>query len=70
MEQDGGDFLNHAGTTATLDSPQLQAALKFYFGLEDQYHVIPKSDLTWQGSQETSAFLAGKTGMMMDAAYA
>jgi multiple sugar transport system substrate-binding protein len=69
MEQDGGDFLNHAHTAATLTSPQLQAALKFYFGLEDQYHVIPSADLTWQGSQETAAFLAGKTGMMMDAAY-
>jgi multiple sugar transport system substrate-binding protein len=70
MEQSGGDFLNHAGNKSTLTSPQLQAALKFYFGLEDQYHVIPKSELTWEASQETSAFLAGKTGMMMDAAYA
>jgi len=69
MEQDGGDFLNHAGTTATLDSPQLEAALKFYFSLEDTYHVVPKADLTFEASQETSAFLAGKTGMMMDAAY-
>jgi multiple sugar transport system substrate-binding protein len=69
MEQDGGDFLNHAGTTATLTSPQLQAALKFYFSLEDTYHVIPKADLTFEASQETSAFLAGKAGMMMDAAY-
>lgn len=69
MEQDGGDFLNHAGTTAELTSPQLQAALKFYFGLEGQYHVVPKADLTWQGTQETAAFLAGKEGMMMDAAY-
>jgi len=69
MEQDGGDFLNKAGTTATLTSPQVQAALQFYFGLEDTYHVIPKADLTWQGAQETAAFLAGKTGMMMDAAY-
>jgi multiple sugar transport system substrate-binding protein len=69
MEQEGGDFLNHAGTTATLASPQLEAALKFYFGLEDTYHVIPKADLTFEASQETSAFLAGKAGMMMDAAY-
>jgi multiple sugar transport system substrate-binding protein len=69
MEQDGGDFLNSAGTTATLDSPQLEAALKFYFSLEDTYHVVPKADLTWEASQETAAFLAGKTGMMMDAAY-
>jgi multiple sugar transport system substrate-binding protein len=69
MEQDGGDFLAAAGTKANLTSPQLQAALKFYFGLEDSYHVVAKSDLTWEASQETSAFLAGKTGMMMDAAY-
>jgi multiple sugar transport system substrate-binding protein len=69
MEQDGGDFLNHAGNTATLNSPQLVAALKFYFSLEDSYHVVPKADLTFEASQETSAFLAGKTGMMMDAAY-
>jgi multiple sugar transport system substrate-binding protein len=69
MEQDGGDFLNQAGTTAELTSPQLQAALQFYFGLEDQYHVVPKADLTWQGAQETAAFLTGKDGMMMDAAY-
>ncbi|HWG00609.1 MAG TPA: extracellular solute-binding protein [Trebonia sp.] len=69
MEQEGGDFLNKAGTTATLTSAQLQDALKFYFALENTYHVIPKADLTWQGAQETAAFLAGKTGMMMDAAY-
>lgn len=69
MEQDGGDFLAANGAQANLTSPQLQAALKFYFGLEDTYHVVPKADLTWEGSQETSAFLAGKTGMMMDAAY-
>jgi multiple sugar transport system substrate-binding protein len=69
MEQSGGDFLNSSGTTATLDSPQLEAALKFYFSLEDTYHIVPKADLTFEASQETSAFLAGKTGMMMDAAY-
>lgn len=69
MEQSGGDFINKAGTTATLTSPQLQAALKFYFALEDTYHVVPKADLTWDASKETAAFLAGKTGMMMDAAY-
>jgi multiple sugar transport system substrate-binding protein len=70
MEQLGGDFLNKAGTTAELTSPQLQAALKFYFGLEDTYHVVPKADLTWEQSQENSAFLAGKTGMMLEASYA
>jgi multiple sugar transport system substrate-binding protein len=69
MEQDGGDFLAGNGTHANLTSPQLQAAMKFYFGLEDTYHVVPKADLTWEASQETSAFLAGKDGMMMDAAY-
>lgn len=69
MEQDGGDFLAAGGTKANLTSPQLQAALRFYFGLAQTYHVVPKADLTWEGSQETSAFLAGKTGMMMDAAY-
>jgi multiple sugar transport system substrate-binding protein len=69
MEQDGGDFLNHSGSTATLTAAPLQAALKFYFGLEDTYHVIPKADLTWEGAQETSAFLAGKTGMVMDSTY-
>lgn len=70
MEQSGGDFLNKAGTTAELTSPQLRAALKFYFGLEDTYHVVPKADLTWEQSQEVAAFLAGKTGMMLEAAYA
>jgi multiple sugar transport system substrate-binding protein len=69
MEQLGGDFLSGGGKTAALTSAQLQAALKFYFALEDTYHVVPKTDLTWEGSQETAAFLAGKTGMMMDAAY-
>lgn len=69
MEQMGGDFLSGGGKTAALTSPQLQDAMKFYFGLEGSYHVVPKPDLTWESSQETSAFLAGKTGMMMDAAY-
>ena len=70
MEQDGGDFQTAGGTKADMSSAQLQAALKFYFGLEDTYHVTPKADLTWEASQETAAFLAGRTGMMMDAAYA
>jgi multiple sugar transport system substrate-binding protein len=69
MEQLGGDFLSGGGKTANLTSPQLQAALKFYFGLESTYNVVPKTDLTWTASQETSEFLAGKEGMMMDAAY-
>ncbi|HXC83008.1 MAG TPA: extracellular solute-binding protein [Trebonia sp.] len=69
MEQDGGDFLNSSGATATLTSAPLEAALKFYFGLENTYHVIPKADLTWEGSQETAAFLAGKTAMVMDSTY-
>lgn len=70
MEQSGGDFLSSGGTKADMASPQLQAALKFYFGLEDTYHVAPKADLTWEASQETAAFLAGKTGMMLEATYA
>lgn len=70
MEQLGGDFLAANGKTANMSSPQLQSALKFYFGLEDNYHVTPKADLTWESSQETSAFLAGKAGMMLEAAYA
>jgi multiple sugar transport system substrate-binding protein len=69
MEQLGGDFLSGGGKTANLTSAQLQAAMKFYFGLEDTYNVVPKTDLTWTASQETSEFLAGKEGMMMDAAY-
>jgi len=69
MEQSGGDFLSGGGKTANLTSAQLQAALKFYFGLVDTYNVVPKTDLTWTSSQETSEFLAGKEGMMMDAAY-
>jgi multiple sugar transport system substrate-binding protein len=70
MEQLGGDFLTANGKTADMSSPQLQSALKFYFGLEDTYHVTPKTDLTWESSQETSSFLAGKAGMMLEAAYA
>ena len=69
MEQDGGDFLSNAGKTANLTSAQLAAAMKFYFGLESTYNVVPKTDLTWTASQETSEFLAGKEGMMLDAAY-
>jgi multiple sugar transport system substrate-binding protein len=69
MEQLGGDFLSGGGKTADLTSAQLQDAMKFYFALESTYHVVPKTDLTWTASQETSAFLAGKEGMMMDAAY-
>jgi multiple sugar transport system substrate-binding protein len=69
MKQLGGDFLNSSGTTATLTSAQVEGAIQFYFALEDTFHIIPKTELTWQNAQETSEFLAGKTGMMMDAAY-
>jgi multiple sugar transport system substrate-binding protein len=69
MKQLGGDFLNSSGSTATLTSAQVQDAIQFYFALEDTYRIIPSKELTWQNAQETSEFLAGKTGMMMDAAY-
>jgi multiple sugar transport system substrate-binding protein len=69
MKQLGGDFLNGSGTTATLTSAQVEDAIRFYFALEDTYHIIPKAELTWQNAQETAEFLGGKTGMMMDAAY-
>jgi multiple sugar transport system substrate-binding protein len=69
MKQLGGDFLNGSGSTATLTSAQVQQAVQFYFALEDTYHIIPSTELTWQNAQETAEFLGGKTGMMMDAAY-
>ena len=67
--QSGGNFTNAAGTKATLTSPQVQAGLKFYFEQEYKYHIVPQADLTWQAAQETSAFLAGKTGMLAEATY-
>jgi multiple sugar transport system substrate-binding protein len=69
MEQLGGDFVTANGTKAALASAPLEQAMKFYFGLQYQYHVIPKADLTWEGSQETAAFLAGQTAELMDSTY-
>lgn len=69
MKQLGGDFLNGSGTTSALTSAPVQQAIQFYFALEDTYHIVPKTELTWQNAQETAEFLAGKTGMMMDSAY-
>ena len=68
MEQLGGDFLS-APTTADMDNPQLAAALRFYFAQDFQYHIVPAADLTWQGSQEESAFAAGKTAMIADSTF-
>jgi multiple sugar transport system substrate-binding protein len=69
MEQLGGDFLSSSGTTATMNNPQLVAAIKFYFAQDFQYHIVPAADLTWQGAQEESAFAAGKTAMIADSTY-
>jgi len=68
MEQLGGDFLT-SPAKADMDSPQLQAALQFYFAQDFQYHIVPSADLTWQGAQEESAFAAGKTAMIADSTY-
>jgi multiple sugar transport system substrate-binding protein len=69
MEQLGGDFLSPDGKTATMNSPQLAAALKFYFSQDFTYHIVPSQDITWQGSQEVSAFEAGKTAMLADSTF-
>jgi multiple sugar transport system substrate-binding protein len=65
--QDGGNFTNAAGTQATFTSAPVQAALKFYFEQEYNYHIVPAADLTWQAAQETAAFTSGKTGMLAEA---
>jgi multiple sugar transport system substrate-binding protein len=65
--QDGGGFTADNEKKSTLDSPAVQAAVRFYFAQEFQYHIVPASELTWQGSQEEAAFAAGKTAMLAEA---
>jgi multiple sugar transport system substrate-binding protein len=65
--QAGGGFTADNEKKATLDSPAVQAAVRFYFAQQFQYHIVPASELTWQGSQEEAAFAAGKTAMLAEA---
>lgn len=59
------EWINPAGTKVDLTTPQMEDAVKFYFGLEDQYHVAPPQSLTWDSADMASAFESGKVAMVI-----
>lgn len=65
----GQDFVAKNGKSTTIDSSYVQKAVQFYFSLEYKYHVVPHAALTWNSGEMDSAFLNGKVGMILLAAY-
>lgn len=65
----GGDVLADNGTKATLNTPEVGAALQFYRGLV-QDGSVPAAAKTDDGSQMLPLFTSGKVGMMPLGAFA
>lgn len=63
------EWVNPAGTKVNLTTPQMQQAVKFYFALEDQFHVAPPQSLTWNSADMSSAFTSGKVAMVILGSY-
>ncbi|NUP40364.1 MAG: sugar ABC transporter substrate-binding protein [Nonomuraea sp.] len=65
----GGDLLSPDGKTATVDTPQVKAALKAYNDLWKSGDV-PEDAKTDDGKNFSSAFTTGKVGMQAIGAFA
>jgi multiple sugar transport system substrate-binding protein len=63
------EWINPAGTKVDLTTPQMEQAVKFYFALENQFHVAPPQSVTWNSSDLKSAFTGGKVAMVILAEY-
>jgi len=64
----GGDIANEDYTEATLDSPEVAAALKLYRRLW-QAGYVPPGAIVDGGENFTAAFLTGKVGMVASGAF-
>jgi multiple sugar transport system substrate-binding protein len=64
----GGDVLSEDGLTATVDSPEVRAALEFYKRMWDE-GLIPPSAQADTGTDFLNAFLTGTIGMAGSGAF-
>ncbi|MBK8022677.1 MAG: sugar ABC transporter substrate-binding protein [Chloroflexi bacterium] len=64
----GGDVLTDDGLTATVDSPEVRAALEFYKKLWDE-GLVPPGAQADTGNDFLNAFLTGKIGMAGSGAF-
>ncbi len=64
----GGDVLSDDGLTATIDSPEVRAALEFYKKMWDE-GLIPPSAQADTGTDFLNAFLTGTIGMAGSGAF-
>ena len=64
----GGDVLTEDGLTATVDSPEVRAALEFYKRMWDE-GLIPPSAQADTGTDFLNAFLTGTIGMAGSGAF-
>jgi multiple sugar transport system substrate-binding protein len=64
----GGDVLSEDGMTATVDSPEVRAALEFYKRMWDE-GLIPPSAQADTGTDFLNAFLTGTIGMAGSGAF-
>lgn len=64
----GGDVLSEDGLSATVDSPEVRAALEFYKQMWDE-GLIPPSAQADTGTDFLNAFLSGKIGMAGSGAF-
>ncbi len=64
----GGDVLSEDGLSATVDSPEVRAALEFYQRMWNE-GLIPPSAQADTGTDFLNAFLSGKIGMAGSGAF-
>lgn len=63
-KQLGGDFVSEDGATAELDSPEVEAAVDFYFSQYYEHQIVPPESLGWKNAEMVTAFLAGQVAML------
>jgi len=59
----GGNFVNAAGTKATMTSVPVQKAFEYFFNLYQQHVMVPQS-INWSSNQLEAAFANRKVGML------
>jgi len=63
------EWVSPNGKQVNLDTPQMQQAVKFYFSLEDQFHVAPPASLGWNDAEAAAAFEKGQVAMFILGSY-
>lgn len=64
-KQMGGDFVSDDLKTASLESPEVQEAVRFWFGWATEHEIVNPNSMTWEATDALTAFANGKVGMLI-----